>query len=162
MKPAIVSVAWALIATIGALAWAQDSVPRNGSRPNRIPTYGFIPAGNAVEPLPNHPFSAVVVQRMEQTLNDGTTISRENREVVMRDGMGRLYRAREIKPLNRPTADPRVIITIFDPVRRVQYFCTPMRSCRKTKFHLYKPGPQPHFRPGKDKASPPKTLGPRR
>lgn len=95
---------------------------------------GFGPALSTIPPTPHAPFSAVVVNQSEQTLNDGTRITRENQEVVMRDGMGRIYRGREIKRPGSTERDPRVMVTITDPVQHVQYVCTPMRVCRKMAY----------------------------
>jgi hypothetical protein len=51
-------------------------------------TFGFGPGGSSISSKPNAPFSAIAIERFKQTLNDGTNISRENQETVMRDSAG--------------------------------------------------------------------------
>ena len=83
---------------------------------------GFGPAGSTISSKPNAPFRAVAVESFEQTLQDGTNISRENKEIVMRDSEGRIYRGREIK---RPFSDrePLILFSVTDPAKQVQFRC---------------------------------------
>ena len=107
--------------------------------------FGFGPGGTAIPPKAHAPFSAVIVEQMEQTLNDGTHIERQNQETVMRDGRGRIYRARKMVRPPHPVPgkaggqpiepSPSMIITITDPVRHVQYMCTPIRRCARSEYH---------------------------
>ena len=106
--------------------------------------FGFGPAGTLITPKRHAPFSAVIVEQMQQTLSDGTNITRQNEETVMRDGHGRIYRARKV--VRPPHAVPRragglaiepppaMIITITDPVRHVQYMCMPIRRCSRSEY----------------------------
>lgn len=92
------------------------------SAPHPVISFGFGPAGSTIATSRNAPFSAVVVQSFQQTLNDGTNISRENQEIVMRDSAGRIYRGRELK---RPFTDrgPFTFFSVTDPVKHVQFRC---------------------------------------
>jgi hypothetical protein len=47
----------------------------------------------------------------------------------MRDGMGRIYRAHRIK---RPgdDSDRGIMVTVTDPIQKVQYLCTPVQKRR--------------------------------
>src|SRR5579863_1388478 len=92
----------------------------------------------------------MLIERIEDTLNDGVNINRENQEVVMRDGAGRIYRARTIDAAGhernaRLHPVPRMAIIITDPVERVQYSCTPIKICRKMGYKQWPNslGPQP-------------------
>jgi len=97
----------------------------------------FSPAGTLIPAKPHAPFSAVLVGRMEQTLNDGTNISRDNQEVVKRDGTGRTYRARTIGRARSNESEPWSLITITDSVRHVQYLCNSLlKSCTKMEYRL--------------------------
>jgi hypothetical protein len=136
------SAAW--IATIALAASSQTSsppstVPAASQGARAIISSSFGPAGSHIAPKPGAPFSAVLVSHIDQTLSDGTTISRDNQEVVMRDNMGRIYRAREIKlPSNAQNADgsnTRLMITILDPVAHVQYLCHPVNVCSQMEYH---------------------------
>jgi len=102
-----------------------------------ITAFGFGPAGTALSSKQHAPFSAVMVGQTQQTLNDGTNLARENQEVVMRDGMGRIYRGREIKRPGASEGARLMQVTITDPVRHLQYFCTPIRKvCTKMEYRL--------------------------
>jgi hypothetical protein len=117
-------------------ATAQTPTLKTGTTPHTVTSFGFGLAGTIISTKPHAPFSAVLVVHMEQTLNDGTHIQRDNEEVVMRDGLGRIYRARK---MNRPGAkqpDPRVLVSIIDPVHKIQYSCTPIKVCNKMGYRL--------------------------
>lgn len=115
-------------------------------RPPEVVSFGFGPAGTMV-PLKQHaPFSAVFVTEFQQVLSDGTSITKQNEEVVMRDGMGRVYRARTVKSRGRELGEPRLMITITDPVQHVQYLCTPLRTCQKFTYRQRSAPFQPHLR----------------
>lgn len=64
-------------------ARAQTASLRNGTT-SHVSTYttyafGFGPAATVISAKPHAPFSAVVVEQMEQTLNDGTSITRDRK-----------------------------------------------------------------------------------
>ena len=135
----------AAITMAAASAAAQLAPPLpNSSLPGGTFVVGFGPFGNGLSTKRNAPFSTVIVEQTQQTLNDGTNISREYEETVMRDSRGRIYRARKIiRPQHIgpvpnaapvPEHPPMMIITITDPVRHVQYFCSPVRICRKSAY----------------------------
>jgi hypothetical protein len=101
---------------------AQTSISRTGSADHPVLSFGFGPAGSTISRKPNAPFSAVAVEGFEQTLNDGTTISRENHEIVMRDSAGRIYRGRELKS-HSTDREPLIFFTVTDPVKHIQFRC---------------------------------------
>ena len=112
-----------LVTTAAPQGIGQTANARAGSADHPVLTFGFGPGGSSISSKPNAPFSAIAVERFEQTLNDGTNISRENQETVMRDSAGRIYRGRELK---RPAATnrlPLIFFTIADPVKHVQFRC---------------------------------------
>src|SRR5579863_1566918 len=123
----------AIAAVPATIAQTATPAPHVGTSPP-IVAYGFAPAGGSIPPKPHAPFSAVLVQRMEQTLADGTSISRDMQEIVMRDSAGRIYRERSVK---RPGSDDvqHTTMTIVDPVRHVQYVCSSFRrGCMKMEY----------------------------
>ena len=132
-----------------------------------IESFGFGPARTMVPPKAHAPFSAILVERSEDALTDGVNINRENEEVVMRDGVGRIYRARKIKPMGASVRNPvlRMIITITDPVEHVQYTCTPIKICRKMAYRRWpdgrgpQPGPFPVLDPAHDRSINVEDLG---
>jgi len=141
-----------------ALPGAVGQSAANQTAPHTVISFGFGPAGGIISPKQHAPFGAVLVEQTAQTLNDGTNISRENQEVVMRDGMGRIYRARKIK---RPGKESELLMfyTITDPVRHVQYRCIPFRkTCTQMEYRL-----PPNMRrfpyPGKNKEVTVEDLG---
>ena len=116
-------------------AQAADSHTRT---PIPVIGVGFGPAGEAILPKPNAPFSAVLVQQLEQTLTDGTHISRDFDEIVMRDGMGRIYRERSIHRPGSPDTVLHTSITLLDPAQHVQYLCNSIRKgCMKMAYRLH-------------------------
>lgn len=124
---------------LAMLAPAQTpntQTPTNGANgPHVTQVFGFGPAGSSIAPKPNAPFSGVMLEHSEQTLGDGTTINHDNEETVMRDSAGRIYRARQIKMVGRPDAEPRMMVTIVDTVEHMQYVCSPVKVCRKMPYH---------------------------
>lgn len=123
-----------LITAAAPYVIGQTLNARVGSAERPIQSFGFGPAGSTVSPKPNAPFSAVAVESLQQALNDGTTISRENQEIVMRDSAGRIYRAREIK---RPSAEGEKLIffTVTDPAKHVQFRCVaPSKHCSVMEY----------------------------
>ena len=142
-------------------ASAQAASPHAGTTPPRIiQSFGFVPAATIVPPKAHAPFSAVLIERTEDALADGVNINREVEEVVMRDGAGQIYRARKINAEFRernaranavssavPSATPRMVVTITDPVARVQYSCTPIKICRKVGYRQWPQGRGPRRGP---------------
>ena len=118
-----------------ALVFAQNASSRPVSTGHSVASFGFGPAGSTISEKLNAPFSAVAVERFEQTLNDGTNISRENRETVMRDSAGRVYRGRELKRSGNGERDPVVIFTITDPVKHIQFHCIAFhKHCTEAEY----------------------------
>jgi hypothetical protein len=102
---------------------SQHASSRMAPSDRPIPAFGFVPAGSMVSEKRNAPFSAIAVERYDQTLNDGTTISKENQEVVMRDSAGRIYRGRELGRFGNSERDRLVFFNVTDPVKQVQFHC---------------------------------------
>lgn len=119
---------------------AQNESPaQSGNEPTRATAhpstvFGFVPAGMMIYPKPHAPFSAIMTEQIEQTLADGTTINRESEQTVMRDSEGRVYRARKIAMAGHPDREPRLMVTIIDPVQHVQYICSPVKVCRRVEY----------------------------
>jgi hypothetical protein len=126
----------AMALTIAPAATSQTATLATGPTPHSVTALGFGPAGTMISTKPNAPFSAVLVVHMEQTLNDGTHIARDNEELVIRDGLGRIYRARKIKRPGAKEPEPWVLLTITDPVHHVQYSCSPIKVCSKMEYRL--------------------------
>lgn len=103
------------------------------SPPGNIVSFGFGPAANMIPAIRNAPFSAVLISQSEQTLDDGTQINRESREVVMRDSQGGVYRARTIKN-SRSNFRETTLITLLDPSRHLEYLCMPIKVCRTLRY----------------------------
>jgi hypothetical protein len=91
-----------LLSAAGIAAIAMAASSQTTSQPSTAPesqaphvtvSFAFGPAGSHIAPKPGAPFSAVLVSHTDQTLSDGTMISRDDQEVVMR----RTYAARTAK-----------------------------------------------------------------
>ncbi len=149
---AVLVMAIAVTAVPGAAGQSATTQPA----PHTVVTFGWGPAGGTISSKQHAPFSAVLVEQMAQTLNDGTNIAHENQEVAMRDGMGRIYRARKIKRPGRE-AEFLMFYTITDPVRHVQYRCIPFRkTCSQMEYRF---PPVMHRFPGKNKDVTVEDLG---
>jgi hypothetical protein len=134
-------VAASIVLSVALGAGAQNTTLHKATSPQPVvQAFGFVTAGGIISAMPHAPFSAVLVEQMEQTLNDGTNISRDNEETVMRDGMGRIYRARKIKRMGRGATaesenEPLTLVTITDPVQHLQYLCSALRkACTKMEY----------------------------
>ena len=134
----LLAVSTTLAAALGMTAQTtspQTTAPQNRTKSRTVTVLpGFGPAGTAIADKPHVPFSGVLVQHWEQALSDGVNITRDNEEVVMRDNVGRIYRGREIKLPQGRQVEPRLMITITDPVEHVQYICNPIKICRKMEY----------------------------
>ena len=136
MKHLVLLLALAIPHAPGAIA--QAGVPQTGTISATVTSFG---PGNFISAKQHAPFSALLTQQTQQTLNDGVNISRENEEVIMRDAMGRIYRARTVKRVGGSSAggsserEPATLITITDPVQHVQYLCSSFRrACTKMAY----------------------------
>jgi hypothetical protein len=95
---------------------------------------GHAPDGNSFEQIINitipavahAPFSSVVTAEWTKTLEDGSTVTRQNHRVVLRDGAGRIYQERRTLVPKGGQAEPQLMrIEISDPERHIKYFCRP-------------------------------------
>lgn len=79
-----------------------------------------------ISPLPNASFQAIVTAEWTKYLPDGTSITRRNRRLVVRDGRGRIYQERRmLEPGTVLHPTPLMRIEISDPVAHTKYFCEP-------------------------------------
>ncbi|HZP23731.1 MAG TPA: hypothetical protein VFB04_09805 [Terriglobales bacterium] len=79
-----------------------------------------------ISPLPNAPFQATVTAEWTKYLPDGTTVTRRNRRLVVRDSRGRIYQERRmLEPGAILEQTPLLRIEISDPVAHTKYFCEP-------------------------------------
>ncbi|HEY1860603.1 MAG TPA: hypothetical protein VGG61_09635 [Gemmataceae bacterium] len=124
-----------LFATVAlsTAARSQITAPQSASHPVPVVSFGFGPAANMISSVKNAPFSGVLSSQLDQTLDDGTHINRENQEVVMRDRHGRIYRERTVRSSVAGTHDIQ-LITLLDPSQHVQYLCTPLKICRTIRY----------------------------
>lgn len=98
---------------------------------------GYGPAGTILSATKNAPFSAEVSEQVDQTLNDGTTIHHETQEIVMRDGAGRIYRARALSRMPDKQKNGFQMITIIDTPRHLQFVCSSFRKvCTQMTYHI--------------------------
>ncbi len=160
MKHLVLSLLASAVVLAVVPAACGQSVPQQTASQG-ITSFGFGPVGSAISTKQHAPFSAVMVEQMEQTLNEGTNIARENQEIVMRDGMGRIYRGRQTKRAEATESGPLMLVTITDPVRHLQYLCSTFRkTCTKMEYRLPPSLRQWHGRdPGKMKEVTVEDLG---
>lgn len=82
---------------------------------------------NITIPAVQHaPFSSVVTAEWTKTLEDGSTVTRHNHRVVLRDSSGRIYQERRtLVPKDGPAEPLLTRIEISDPALHIKYFCQP-------------------------------------
>ena len=82
---------------------------------------------NIIIPAVQHaPFTSVVTAEWTKTLEDGSTVTRQNHRVVMRDGAGRIFQERRMLVPKDGQAQPALMRTeISDPAQHIKYFCRP-------------------------------------
>jgi hypothetical protein len=95
---------------------------------------GHAPDGDSFEiinnimipPVQHAPFSSVVTAEWTKTLEDRSTVTRQNHRVVMRDGAGRIYQERRTLVPTNGQAEPLLVrVEISDPALHIKYFCQP-------------------------------------
>jgi len=110
---------------------AQDGVhaPSGGTRMSIISI--------DVPPLPNAPFTATVSTSWIRTLDDGTTVTVQNRRTIARDNNGRIYQERRyLYPAGNPRENELRQIELSDPSTRIIYFCHPYdRTCEEHDYY---------------------------
>ena len=121
MKQMVLLVPFAVLAVCCALLSAQE-----------VEVAGHAPDGDSFEiinnimipPVQHAPFSSVVTAEWTRTLEDGSTITRQNHRVVVRDGAGRIYQERRTLVPKNGQAEPLLVrIEISDPAQHIKYFC---------------------------------------
>jgi hypothetical protein len=81
------------------------------------------------EPVLDAPFSADAVTEMTQNLPDGNRIERRSISRLARDGAGRIRREQALPAIGPIVVEPeRRMITISEPMHRVQYLLDPLRK----------------------------------
>jgi len=82
---------------------------------------------NITIPAVQHaPFTSVVTAEWSKTLEDGSTVTRQNHRVVVRDGAGRIFQERRTVVPKDGSAEPMLTRTeISDPAKHTKYFCRP-------------------------------------
>jgi len=95
---------------------------------------GHAPDGDSFEriinitipPVLHAPFTSVVTAEWTKTLEDGSTVTRENHRVVVRDGNGRIFQERRRLVPKGGSAEPALMrVEISDPAKHTKYFCRP-------------------------------------
>jgi hypothetical protein len=79
-----------------------------------------------IPPVQHAPFSSVVTAEWTKTLEDGTTMTRVNHRIVVRDGNGRIFQERRMLVPKDGQAEPELMRTeLSDPAQHTKYFCRP-------------------------------------
>lgn len=91
-----------------------------------------------ISPLPDAPFRATVTTEWTKYLPDGSTFTRRNRRLVVRDSKGRIYQERRrLDPGVGVQPTMLLRIEISDPVAHTKYFCEPdMSSCELRTYDI--------------------------
>ena len=77
-----------------------------------------------IPPVQRAPFSSVVTAEWTKKLEDGSTVTRDNHRVVLRDSAGRIYQERRTLVPKDGQAEPLLTrIEISDPALKIKYFC---------------------------------------
>jgi hypothetical protein len=157
----------ASVSLAGPVALARQPGPRQvpmgpgfGVPAFEVIGFGGPGFGEAIAGLP---FTAEAITETVQTFPDGNRIARQSSSSLARDGQGRVRREQPLPPLGPMGPAPEVtIVTISDPVARVQYM---LDMDRKTARQIVfppdgargpgPPGPGMRRRPGDRAAGPP-------
>jgi hypothetical protein len=95
---------------------------------------GHAPDGDSFERLinimipavPHAPFTSVVTAEWSKALEDGSTMTRQNHRVVVRDGAGRIFQERRmLVPKDGQEESGLMRTEISDPAKHTKYFCRP-------------------------------------
>jgi hypothetical protein len=84
---------------------------------------GAFGSHGAAKVVTGEPYSAQAVTTMEQTLSNGTTITRTITATIARDSEGRTMRSQTMGGFGGGSSNGATIVTIFDPVagERIEY-----------------------------------------
>jgi hypothetical protein len=95
---------------------------------------GHAPDGDSFEriinitipPVQHAPFTSIVTAEWTKTLEDGSTLTRQNRRVVVRDASGRIFQERRwLVPKDGQEESFLMRTEISDPNQHTKYFCRP-------------------------------------
>jgi len=91
-----------------------------------------------ISPLPSAPFQATVTTEWTKYLPDGSSFTRRNRRLVVRDGKGRIYQERrDLVPGSGMRPSLLLRIEISDPMAHTKYFCEPdLSSCELRAYDI--------------------------
>jgi len=121
MKQLVLLVPFAVLAVFCSFVLGQEAEVA-GHAPDGD---SFEIINNIMIPAVQHaPFSSVVTAQWSRTLEDGSTLTRQNHRVVVRDGAGRIYQERRTLVPKNGQAEPLLVrIEISDPAQHMKYFC---------------------------------------
>ena len=75
-------------------------------------------------PVPSAPFTSIVTAEWTKVLEDGSTLTVQNRRLVMRDSAGRIFQERRRLVPKDSQQEPDLLRTeISDPIKHQKYFC---------------------------------------
>ncbi|MGC2331876.1 MAG: hypothetical protein WA581_10510 [Candidatus Acidiferrales bacterium] len=102
------------------------SLPMARSQDRAMSSAPAFSAGVFVTPVGGLSFSAVVEQKMTQTLKDGTTFKRRTTAFIARDFRGRIHNeSREVLSITSTREPALLSIHIYDPDTRLNTFLNP-------------------------------------
>ena len=121
MKQLVLLVSFAVLAVFCSFLCAQEAeVAGHAPDPDSFEIINNI----TIPPVQHAPFSSVVTAEWTKTLEDGSTVTRQNHRVVVRDGSGRIYQERRTLVPKNGQAEPQLVrIEISDPAQHIKYFC---------------------------------------
>src|SRR6201998_215762 len=103
------------------------SVLAQNSEPGmHAPDGGVIEQFNSIllPPVPNAPFTSMVTAEWTKVLEDGSTLTVQNRRLVVRDTAGRIFQERRRLIPKDSQQEPDLLRTeISDPIKHQKYFC---------------------------------------
>jgi hypothetical protein len=111
---------------------AASFVPLHAQQPdsNQPPPYCGISVhidGVHITPIADAPFSAEVMVRNEQSMPDGTVVSKHTINLIGRDSRGRIHNERRLLVPEAYNGTPRLLEAhIFDPETRLSTYYDPM------------------------------------
>jgi hypothetical protein len=91
----------------------------------------------SIPPIPNAPFTATVNTQWVRTLEDGTSVTLQNRRTIARDNGGRIFQERRgLFPPNDPREDQIRRLDLANPLGHTIDYCWPqMRLCRVWDYY---------------------------
>jgi hypothetical protein len=120
MKLARASLLAAVLAATSSMTFGQEAAHAPDANSFEVFRNISIPAKTQA------PFTSVVTAEWVRVLEDGTTTSRQNRRLVVRDSAGRIFQERRwLAAMGTPGDNQLMRVEISDPVKHTKYFCRP-------------------------------------